>query len=236
MISFALDFFCFGSTGFNFLICMVLRCARFAGADALLKRRKSGKYKKYLCKLENTEKSIWFSVKPNFKSDIQNIFNRLLHFHARQMDQRLGFSVTESVLILNFGECEPFFFRFKKYLYIVCLKMAHLGRVAYCFETLLFLCKLVFFDYSHFHKNIRWRQKRFLSKQGQPSASHSIEGQATSWTTEKWSAWGYITRSIITASQFFLFNTVCKIRISFSANLRNTPLASSLFILLLYLI
>ena len=176
MISFALDFFCFGSTGFNFLICMVLRCARFAGADALLKRRKSGKYKKYLCKLENTEKSIWFSVKPNFKSDIQNIFNRLLHFHARQMDQRLGFSVTESVLILKFGECEPFFFRFEKYLYIVCLKIAHLGRVAYCFETFLFLCKLVFFDYSHFHKNIRSRQKRFLSKQGQPSASHSIEG------------------------------------------------------------
>ena len=108
MISFALDFFCFGSTGFNFVICMVLRCARFAGADALLKRRKSGKYKKYLCKLENTEKSIWFSVKPNFKSDIQNIFNRLLHFHARQMDQRLGFSVTEWVLILKFGEWGPF--------------------------------------------------------------------------------------------------------------------------------
>ena len=58
MISFALDFFCFGSTGFNFPICMALRCARFAGADALVKRRKSGKYKKYLCKLENTEKSI----------------------------------------------------------------------------------------------------------------------------------------------------------------------------------
>ena len=171
MISFALDFFCFGSTGFNFLICMALRCARFAGADALLKGTKSGKYKKYLCKLENTDKSIWFSVKPNFKSDIQNIFNRLLHFHTRQMDQRMGFSARESVLILKFGECEPFFFRFEKY-----LKIAHLRRVAYCFETLLFLRKLVFFDYSHFHKNIRSRKKRFLSKQGQPSASHSIEG------------------------------------------------------------
>ena len=108
MISFALDFFCFGSTGFNFVLPMGLRCVRFPGADALLKRRKSGKYKKYLCKLENTEKSIWFSVKPNFKSDIQNIFNRLLHFHARQMDQRLGFSVTEWVLILKFGEWGPF--------------------------------------------------------------------------------------------------------------------------------
>ena len=68
------------------------------------------------------------------------------------------------------------FFRFEKYLYMVCLKIAHLGRVAYCFETLLFLCKLVSFDYSHFHKNIRLRQKRFLSKQGQPWAAHSIEG------------------------------------------------------------
>ena len=94
MISFALDFF-FGSIGFNFLLRMGLRCASFAAADALLKRRKSGKCKKYLCKLENKDKSISFSVKPNFKSDIKNIVNRLLHFHARQMDQRLGFSVTE---------------------------------------------------------------------------------------------------------------------------------------------
>ena len=175
MISFALDFF-FMDRWINFLFRMGFCCVRFAGADALLERRKSGKCKKYLCKLENKDKSISFSVKPNFESDIKNIVNRLLHFHARQMDQRLGFSVTESVLILKFGECEPFFFRFEKYLYIVCLKIAHLGRVAYCFETFLFLCKLVFFDYSHFHKNIRSRQKRFLSKQGQPSASHSIEG------------------------------------------------------------
>ena len=89
MISFDLDIFFFGSIGFNFLLLMGL------GADALLERRKSGKCKKYLCKLENTEKSIFFSVKPNFKSDIQNIFNCLFHFHARQIDQRLGFSLTE---------------------------------------------------------------------------------------------------------------------------------------------
>ena len=54
-----------------------------------------------------------------------------------------------------------------KYFYMECLKMAHLGRLTYCFETLLFLCKLVFFNYN-FHKNIRSRLKRFLSKQGQP--------------------------------------------------------------------
>ena len=92
---------------------MGLHSARFAAEDAHLNRRKSGKYKKYLCKLENTENSIFFSVKPNFKSGIQNMVNRLLHFHARQMDQRLGFSVTESVLILKFGECEPFFLGLK---------------------------------------------------------------------------------------------------------------------------
>ena len=37
----------------SFLLRMGLRCVRFADADALLKRRKSGKYNKYLCKLEN---------------------------------------------------------------------------------------------------------------------------------------------------------------------------------------
>ena len=58
-------------------------------------------------------------------------------------------------------------FSFEKYLYMVCLKMAHLGRVTYCVETLLFLCKLVFFNYN-LHKNTRSRQKRFVSKQGQP--------------------------------------------------------------------
>ena len=94
---------------FQFSLRMGLLWVRFAGANALLKRRTSGKDKKYLCKLENTDKSIFFSVKPIFKWDIQDIFNRLLHFHARQMDQRLGFSVTESVLILKFGEWEPFF-------------------------------------------------------------------------------------------------------------------------------
>ena len=142
-------------------------CVRFAGADALLERRKSGKCKKYLCKLENTDKSIFFSVKPNFKRDIQDIFNCLLHFHARQMDQRLGFSVTELSFNFEVWWMGTISFSFEKYLYMVCLKMAHLGRVTYCFETLLFLCKLVFFNYN-FHKNTRPRKKRFVSKQGQP--------------------------------------------------------------------
>ena len=50
---------------------------------------------------------------------------------------------------------------------MVCLKMAHLGRVTHCFQALLFLCKLLFFNYN-FHKNTRSRPKRFVSKQCQP--------------------------------------------------------------------
>ena len=72
MISFALDFF-FMDRWINFLFRMGFCCVRFAGADALPERRKSGKCKKYLCKLENKDKSISFSVKPNFKSDIKNM-------------------------------------------------------------------------------------------------------------------------------------------------------------------
>ena len=34
-------------------------------------------------------------METDFQSDIQNIFNHLLHFHARQMGQGLGFSLTE---------------------------------------------------------------------------------------------------------------------------------------------
>ena len=82
------------------------------------------------------------------------------------MDQRLGFSVTELSFNFQVWWMGTISFRFEKYLYMMCLKMAHLGRVTYCFETLLILCKLVIFNYN-FHKNIR-RQKRFVSKQGQP--------------------------------------------------------------------
>ena len=130
MISFALDFFfSFWIDRFQFSLRMGLRCVRFAGADALLKRRKSGKDKKYLCKLENTDKSIFCNVKPIFKRDIQDIFNRLLHFHARQVDQRLGFSVTELSFNFEVWWMGTISFSFEKYLYMVCLKMAHLGWV-----------------------------------------------------------------------------------------------------------
>ena len=232
MISFALDFFfSFWIDRFQFSLRMGLRCVRFAGADALLKRRKSGKGKKYLCKLENTDKSIFFSVKPIFKRDIQDIFNRLLHFHARQMDQRLGFSVTELSFNFEVWWMGTISFSFEKYLYMVCLKMAHLGRVTYCFETLLFLCKLVFFNYN-FHKNTRSRQKRFVSKQGQPRLYTQLRAR-------------FLTEQLKNGLFLRLYNSVhyyrlailpiavCKICFSF-ANVRTTPPALSLFIRLLF--
>ena len=77
------------------------------------------------------------------------------------------------------------FVRFEKYLYMVCLKMAHLGRVTYCFETLLILCKLVFFN-CNFHKNIR-RQKRFVAKQGQPRPHIQLKATILDKTVEKMS-------------------------------------------------
>ena len=116
--------------------------------------------------------------------------------------------------------------------------MAHLGRVTYCLETLLLLCKLVFFNYN-FHKNTdKIKTKEVFIKTRSTSASHSIEGQVTNWTTEKWSILEATLLGPLLPprnSSYCYFDTVCKICFSF-ANLGNTPLASSLFILLLYLI
>ena len=202
MISFALDSF-FGSIGFNFLLRMGLRCARFAGADALLKRRKSGKCKKCLCKLENTDKSISFSVKPNFESDIQNIFNHIFTFSRTTNGSKIGLFRNGMSINFKIWWMGTIFVRFEKYLYMVCLKMAHLGRVAYCFGTLLILCKLVFFNYK-FHKNIR-RQKRFVSKQGQPRPHSQLKARLLAKQLKNGLFLRlYITRSIITASHFFL--------------------------------
>ena len=135
---------------------------------------------------------------------------------------------------MKLDEWEPFFFWFEKYL--VCLKMVHLGRVTYCFETLLLLCKLAFFNYN-FHKNLR-RQKSFVSKQGQPRPHTQLMARLLTEQLKN----GLLEATLLGPllpprnSSSCYFDTVCKIRISFSANLRNTPLASSLFILLLYLI
>ena len=116
-------------------------------------------------------------------------------------------------------------FSFEKYLYMVCLKMAHLGRVTYCFETLLFLCKLVFFNYN-FHKNTRSRQKRFVSKQGQPRLYTQLKARLLTEQLKLHYSVHYCRLAILPIA-------VCKICFSI-ANMRNTPLALSLFIRLLF--
>ena len=112
MISFALDFFfSFWIDRFQFSLRMGLRCVRFAGADALLKRRKSGKDKKYLCKLENTDKLIFFIVKPIFKRDKQDIFN--------------GTELSFNFEVWWMGTIS---FSFEKYLYMCAWKWCTLGE------------------------------------------------------------------------------------------------------------
>ena len=56
------------------------------------------------------------------------------------------------------------FFRFPNYLRMLCLKMAHLGRVAYCFESMLFQHANPYFSTIISMR----KQKRSVSKQGQP--------------------------------------------------------------------
>ena len=75
----------------SFLLRMGLRCVRFADEDALLKRRKSGKYNKYLCKLENmawTNRSfsVWSPIFKVIFKTFSTAFYALIG---------LGFSVTE---------------------------------------------------------------------------------------------------------------------------------------------
>ena len=129
MISFALDFFfSFWIDRFQFSLRMGLRCVRFAGADALLKRRKSGRVRNIFVNSKirtNRSFSVW---SPFFKRDIQDIFNRLLHFHARQMDQRLGFSVTELSFNFEVWWMGTISFSFEKYLYMCAWKWCTLGE------------------------------------------------------------------------------------------------------------
>ena len=103
---------------------------------------------------------------------------------------------------------------------MVCLKTAHLGRVTYCFETLLFLCKLVFFNYN-FHKNTRSRQKRFVSKQGQPWPYTQLKARLLTEQLKLHYSVHYCRLAILPIA-------VCKICFSI-ANMRNTP-SSLIFI------
>ena len=117
------------------------------------------------------------------------------------------------------------FFRFEKYLYLVCLKMAHLGRVPYCFETLLSYANLYFSTIISI-RTPRSRQKRFLSNHGQPRLYTQLKARLLTEQLKLHYSVHYCRLAILPI-------TVCKICFSF-ANLRNTPLALSLFIQLLF--
>ena len=111
------------------------------------------------------------------------------------------------------------FFRFPNYLRMLCLKKAHLRRVVYCFDPMLFQHANLYFSTIISMR----KQKRFVSKQGQPRSRTQLKArvQAT------------LLSSLLPPRNSsyccFLHSKIC---FSF-ANLRNTTLASSLFILLL---
>ena len=111
------------------------------------------------------------------------------------------------------------FFRFPNYLRMLCLKMAHLGRVVYCFDPMLFQHANLYFSTIISMR----KQKRFVSKQGQPRSRTQLKArvQATLFSS--------LLPPRNSSYCCFLHSKIC---FSF-ANLRNTTLASSLFILLL---
>ena len=119
------------------------------------------------------------------------------------------------------------------YLCMLCLNMAHLGRVAYCFEPMLFRHANLYFSTIISMR----KQKRFVSKQGQPRPCAQLKVRLPTEQLKN----GLLEATLLGPllpprnSSYCYFDTVCKICFSFT-NLGNTPLASSLFILLLYLI
>ena len=81
--------------------------------------------------------------------------------------------------------------------------MVHLGRVTYCFQTFLFLCKLLFFSHN-FHKKTRSRQKRFVSKQGQPRLYTQLKARFLTEQLKNSLFLRLYNSAITNASQFFL--------------------------------
>ena len=61
-------------------------------------------YKHCFFKLENSEKTVVFSMDATFDSDFLNIFTSLF---SSAVKERWGLSRTESVLIFKIGEREP---------------------------------------------------------------------------------------------------------------------------------
>ena len=118
------------------------------------------------------------------------------------------------------------FFRFPNYLRMLCLKMSHLGRVAYCFDPMLFRHANLYFSTIISMR----KQKRFVSKQGQPRPRTQLKARVLTKQLKN----GLLEATLLGPllpprnSSYCCF-LQCKICFSF-ANLRNTTLASSLFI------
>ena len=111
------------------------------------------------------------------------------------------------------------FVRFPNSLRTLCLKMAHLGPVAYCFEPMLFRHADLYFPTVISMR----KQKRFVSKQGQPRPRTQLKARVQATLL------GPLLPPCNSSYCCFLHSKIC-----FSlANLPITTLASSLFILLL---
>ena len=110
-------------------------------------------------------------------------------------------------------------FRFPNYLRMLCLKMAHLGREAYFFEPMFFQRADLYFSTIISMR----KQKRFVSNQGQPWPRTQLKARVQATLL------GPLLPPRNSSYCCFLHSKIC---FSF-ANLPNSTLASSSFILLL---
>ena len=106
------------------------------------------------------------------------------------------------------------FFRFPNYLRMLCLKMAHLGRVVYCFDPMLFQHANLYFSTIISMR----KQKRFVSKQGQPRPCTQLKVRLLTEQLKN----GLLEATLLGPllpprnSSYCYFDTVCKICFSFA--------------------
>ena len=106
------------------------------------------------------------------------------------------------------------FFRFPNYLRMLCLKMAHLGRVVYCFDPMLFQHANLYFSTIISMR----KQKRFVSKQGQPRPCTQLKVRLPTEQLKN----GLLEATLLGPllpprnSSYCYFDTVCKICFSFA--------------------
>ena len=107
------------------------------------------------------------------------------------------------------------FFRFPNYLRMLCLKMAHLGRVVYCFDPMLFQHANLYFSTIISMR----KQKRFVSKQGQPRPCTQLKVRLPTEQLKN----GLLEATLLGPllpprnSSYCYFDTACKICFSFAS-------------------